>query len=186
VLIRSRHVVVLLVAASAGSCLAACSGHDSSGPRVLPAVAATHPTPSKAIRPTTAAANSGGGELSAATAVVRHYYRVTNAMRRDMNPHALNALFTSDCQCLAQVLAVRRAAAKGEHYIDHATLHAVKPSIEDRTHAYVLVDLSTSRGGLVRADGSRITSAAPQRHVERVFRLERVGTSWLIYRIEAV
>jgi hypothetical protein len=124
-------------------------------------------------------------ELAAATAVVRHYYAIANALRRHMDAAALAALFTPACPCQAQARAVRRAAAKHEHYVDQATLNALRPSLQDRTHAYVLVDLNASRGGLVRSDGARITSVPAQRHVQRVFRLALINGHWRIYRIEA-
>jgi hypothetical protein len=117
--------------------------------------------------------------------VVRSYYRATNRLAHDMDPAALTSLFTAGCPCQAQVQAVRRAAARDEHYVDRARLRAGPASVEDPHHAYVLVDLDTSAGGLERANGTRVTSAAPQHDLQRVFRLVRVGRAWLIERIEA-
>jgi hypothetical protein len=186
VLTRVRQIIVPAVAVAVFAALAACSEGGSAGPRALPVIQRSPDPSASRGRPATPTPSSrNGSELAAATAVVRRYYRVTNALARHMDPSRLAALFTADCQCQAQVRAVRHAAADREHYIDHADLHAVRGSIEDSSHAYVLVDLSTSRGGLVRADGTPVSSTAPRRHLERVFRLERVGRSWRIYRIEA-
>lgn len=116
---------------------------------------------------------------------MRHYYQVFNALHRTMAAGALAAMFTQDCPCRAQVRAVRSAARRGEHYVDHATVNVMRASVQDRRHAFVLVNLDTGRGGLVRAAGRVVTSAPPRRGVQRVFRLVQVGGRWLIARIEA-
>lgn len=98
---------------------------------------------------------------------------------------ALSSLLTPACPCQAQVRAIRRAARRGEHYVDHASLNALRPSVEGPQHAFVLVNLDTGRGGLMTQDGSRVTSAGPQHGIQRVFRLVDVGGRWLISQIEA-
>ena len=118
--------------------------------------------------------------------VVRHYYAAANRLPDDMDPHSLASLFTAACPCRAQVQAVRRAAARGEHYIDHAHLNALRPTIESSRRAVVFVDLAAASGGLRRADGTVVTSAPPARHVRRVFHLVKISDRWLIDQIDAV
>jgi hypothetical protein len=123
-------------------------------------------------------------ERTAVVAAVRRYYTITNRLHREMDASALAALFTASCACQAQVVAVRTAARQKEHYIDHAHLNRLVPTLHGSRQADVLVDLNAARGGLVTSAGRVVTSAPPARHVERVFRLERVHARWLIYRIE--
>lgn len=175
--------LVLLATLSA----TACGAGASSGPHSLPALssaATPAATPPSSASPSTSAASGKAAELAAATAVVRRYYAIANNFRHDMDSRSLAALFTPRCVCQAQARAVRSAAAKHEHYTDHAHLNSLVFSSEGPGRADVLVDLDASRGGLVKADGTRVTYAAHQRHVKRVFRLERLRGSWLISGIE--
>lgn len=165
--------------------LAGCGGSASSAPTSLPQLTKTpvatpaSPSPS----PTTV---SKKAELAAAKAVVTRYYEVANGLRTRMDAPALAALMTTRCPCRAQVRAVRTAAQKGEHYIDHAHINELVPSGEGPTAAFVLVDLDASRGGLETSDGRIVTSAPPRKHIRRVFRLVNRNGNWLIDRIEAV
>jgi hypothetical protein len=164
-----------------------CSGRPSQSARALPELQATGTpaAPLASASPHRRSPASARG-LTAAVRVVRRYYQVTNRLHRDMNPAALDALFTASCPCRAQVRAVRRAGARGEHYVDHATLNAVRPTALGADRAEVLVDFDAASGGLVGADGSRLTSAPPARHVQRLFVVERIATRWRIAKIEAI
>jgi hypothetical protein len=176
-------VAILIVLSTAG-----CGSHTSASPHSLPPLS----VPTTTVRPTsqpTASANPANvspeaAELAAATAVVRRYYAIANNLRHDMNFRALEALFTSACYCQAQARSVREAAALHEHYIDQAHLNVLRPSSEGIGRAYVLVNFDAARGGLVKADGTTVTSIPPKRHVERVFRLEHFHRGWLITSIE--
>jgi hypothetical protein len=170
--------------------LTGCAGSSSGGAGgtgggvALPVISApvtSAPAPGSSGRP--AAEHRPTGERGQAVAVVRRYYAVFNGLHRSMDANALASLFTSTCPCQAQVAAVRRAAAQDEHYVDHASVNVMRPSVTDHTHAYVLVNLDTSRGGLER-DGTRVSTAAPQRGIQRVFRLVHLNGRWLISRIE--
>jgi hypothetical protein len=159
--------------------LAACAQSGATPPRVLPLL-----SPSAPVTPAhTATAVPPRRQV---VTVVRHYYAAANRLPRDMNAHALADLFTASCPCQAQVQAIRRAAERGEHYIDHARLNVLRPTVESSRRATVLVDLDAARGGLSRADGTRVTSAPPAHHVQRLFHLVRSHGQWLIDRIDAI
>jgi hypothetical protein len=175
---------LLACTVSVAMTLAACGG-SSSAPKTLPTLpSATDPAPSSASP--TATGTSKKAELAAATAVVAQYYKVANNLKTHMDAPALAALMTSRCPCRAQVRAVRDAAQKGEHYIDHAHINNLVPSVEGPAAAFVLVDLNASRGGLETSDGRTVTSAPAAKHIRRVFRLVNLDGHWLIDRIEAL
>jgi hypothetical protein len=181
---RVRLNCLLACAASLTMTLAACGG-SSSAPKSLPTLpSATDPAPTSASP--TPTATSKKAELAAAKAVVVRYFSVVNAMHIHMDAQALDALFTKDCTCQAQVRAVRRAAKRGEHYTDHASINAIRPNIDGQDLADVLVDYDTRRGGLVDSTGHRVTSTTPKKHVRWVFRLQRLAGDWRITRIEIV
>lgn len=123
-------------------------------------------------------------ERAAVIAVVRRYYAIANNLRRDMDASALAALFTPRCVCQQQVRAIRRAAAKHEHYVDQAHLNAITPLIDGPTEARILVDLSVSRGGLSTPSGRRVTSVPPAPDIHRLFQLRFTGGRWLIDEFE--
>lgn len=179
-----RLAGALTLALAAALSVTACGSSAPSTPKTLPALSASTPVATPSPAASKPALSAKAAELAAATAVVRRYYEIANNLHRSMDADALAALFTSNCFCRAQVRAVRSAAAKGEHYIDQARLNSVVANTEGPTRADVLVDLNAARGGLVRADGSQVTSGRPQRHVKRVFRLHHVGNQWLITAIE--
>lgn len=160
----------------------ACAHNGSSSPRSLAAV--TNPSPS-AAHPSTSRQHVLPPRQGV-TAAIHVYYRVANHLRQRMDATRLASLFTPGCSCQAQVRAVRRGEARGEHYIDHANLNAVRVTIEAPTLATALVDLNASTGGLVTADGTVVTSAPPRRHIERLFHLRRLRGRWLIDQIDAV
>jgi hypothetical protein len=184
VTLRVRLNCLVACAASLAMTLAACGG-SSSAPKSLPTLpTATDPAPSSASP--TPTATSKKAELAAAKAVVTQYYQVANSLKTHMDAPALSALMTATCPCRAQVRAVRDAAQKGEHYIDHAHINNLVPSVEGPAAAFVLVDINASRGGLETADGRAITSAPAAKHIRRVFRLVNLDGHWLIDRIEAL
>lgn len=149
-------------------------------------VAPSIPRPVGAPPATTAApARRPQTERQAAVALVERYYQVFNSLHRTMDAAALAALLTPSCPCQAQVTAIRQAAARGEHYVDRASVNVMRPSAQDAHHAYVLVNLDTSRGGLVTAAGRQVTSVPARHGVQRVFRLVRAGKRWSIAGIEA-
>lgn len=163
----------------------ACGGQPPA-PASLPTVssAVARPTAPPTGQPRTPSTPPPQSTRQAALALVERYYQVLNSLHRTMDAAALASLLAPTCPCRAQVAAVRRAAARGEHYIDHASLNVMRPSVQDTHHAYVLVNLDTRRGGLVSADGRLVTSAPPRRDVQRVFRLVRHGQQWMIASIE--
>lgn len=162
-----------------GASAVACSG-SGDRPRTLPPLSTT-PAASASTAPSTQQ-----DELAAATAVVRRYFAVVNALSRDMNAEALAQLMTPDCTCRQQVAAVRLAAERQEHYIDKATGLNLTASADGRTIVEVLVQYDASRGGLASASGKLISSSPPVRGVKRLFRLRFVNRTWLIYSIQAV
>jgi hypothetical protein len=167
--------------------VAGCSAGSSVKPQALPPLSASatpKPTSSPIPPPSTPKPTAKAAELAAATAVVRHYYAIANNLRHDMDSSALAALFTPECVCQAQVDAVRSSRAKGEHYIDQAHLNSVVTNSEGPDRADVLVDLTASRGGLVKADGTQVTHGRPRNHVKRLFLLQLAHAGWLIYEIE--
>lgn len=180
-----RNLTALALAVTLGAGLTGCGG-DAAGPASLPRVGPAS-APAGTGRPIASPApvRPRLGPRRAAVAVVRRYYQVFNGLHRTMDAAAMSALFTADCPCRQQVRAVRKAAALDEHYVDRATVNVMRPSLQDADHAYVLVNLDTARGGLVTEAGRRVTTAAPRRGVQRVFRLVRHGRRWLISRIEA-
>jgi hypothetical protein len=178
--------VIALVATTTAT-VVACSG-SGSAPVSLPRVSTDSPSPTAhpSGHPTAATPSPSPHTVKqAALGVVRRYYQVFNSLHRSMDAAALAALLTPTCPCQAQVEAIRRAAARGEHYVDRASINVMRPSIQDARHAFVLVNLDTGRGGLMTANGRHLTSAPPRHGVQRVFRLVRQGRRWSIAAIEA-
>jgi hypothetical protein len=178
--------LILLLATSVT--LAACGGGEPA-PTSLSRLPMLSPHP-PAIDPpeqlgAPAATASPRPMRSDAIEVVKRYYQVFNSLHRSMDAAALAALLTPSCPCQAQVDAIRRAVARGEHYVDRASVNVMRTSVQDSRHAYVLVNLDTGPGGLVAANGRRVTSAPARHGVQRVFRLVRHGRRWSIAAIEA-
>jgi hypothetical protein len=178
-----------VVAVLAALVLAGCDQRGDAGPQALPAAAVRaiapdrSPSPAAVIGPGAGAGPARG--LVASTSTVRRYFAVVNNLHRDMDPRALAALFTGGCRCRAQVRAVRSAARLGEHYIDHATVLALRPSHEGPGYLGVLADYRTASGGLVDGDGRRLTTTRARR-VRWEFTLRRTGSRWLISDIEDI
>lgn len=161
-----------------------CRSGEGAGVR-----AGSIPSVAESAKPAASAALTGPArrpptERGRVLAAVHRYYRVINALHQRMDAAALASLFTATCPCQAQAAAVRQAAARGEHFVDHAALNVLRPSLQGPTHAFVLVNLDTGRGGLVGRDGDRVTSSAPKRGVQRVFRLALIRGRWLINQID--
>jgi hypothetical protein len=194
---RGGDLGVILALMTVLGSSAACSG-GSSGPATLPALSSSVATPlptasaSPAASPspvasaTAATQRTRKAELAAVTAVVRRYFATVNDLHRTMNANELADEFTSACPCQAQVRAVRSAAAKHEHYIDHATVNALRPVLQDPSHAQVLADYDSTSGGLVSRDGRRITTTRSEIHVRWNFELRRGNSVWRISSIEEI
>ncbi|MBV9293307.1 MAG: hypothetical protein JO222_12715 [Frankiales bacterium] len=173
-----RMVGALGLAALLAAC-PACSGSGST-PQTLPPVSGS-PTPSAS-----ATATSRQAELAAAEAVVRQYFSLVNRLRVRMNAAAIGRLMTPDCRCREQVAAIRDAARRGEHYVDHASSVTLTPAFQDQRAVQVLVSYNASVGGLVDSHGRRVTTSRPRRGVKRLFSLRLVSDHWLIASIGAV
>jgi hypothetical protein len=100
-----------------------------------------------------------------------------------MDPAGFAAIFTKSCACRAQVRAVRRARAHGEHYIDQVHIIKLTPNLDGSRSADVLVSFNASAGGLVDGNNRRLTSAPAARGVHRDFELAKVDGVWLISRL---
>jgi hypothetical protein len=182
-----RRGAVLTLALGVALSVTGCGTASSSSPHSLPplAPAATQSaTPTPPPSPSTTPLAPKIGEIAAVKAVVKRYYAIANNLHLDMDSRALASLFTPACKCQAQARAVHLAASKGEHYIDHAHINALRASGEGPRFAHVLADIDAARGGLETSDGRTVTYARPQDHVRRVFRLEEFRQGWLIYSID--
>jgi hypothetical protein len=180
-----RPPLAVAVAASALLSAAACSG-GASGPQALPPLHPVVPSPT-ATRPGPPAPATGRqAELAAATAVVRRYFAIVNNLHRDMNPQALGSIFAAGCACNAQVEAIRSASRLGEHYIDHATVNELRPSLDGPRSADVLADYAATPGGLVNGQGVRVTRTAGMKHIHWDFRLQLTHGRWTVTAIEHI
>jgi hypothetical protein len=126
------------------------------------------------------------GSLSGAAHTVRQYFDVSNRLGASMQPARLAALFTASCPCQAQVASVRRAAARDEHFVGHATVNAVRASRAGDRAATVLADYDMSRSGLVTMAGLRVSSRPARRAIRWVFDLTLSAGRWRISRITEV
>lgn len=173
------RVAPVLAAAALVGVLAGCSG-SSDEPHSLPPLSTTPVSTSSPAPPDNKTA------LSQAEAVVREYFRLINDLRAHMDYRGLDALMAPDCACRKQVTAIKRAAAKGEHFIDRAR-HLDLVATRDAGYlVQVLATYDVTAGGLVDDRGRTITSAKPRQDVKRLFRLCEQGGRWLIYAIESL
>ena len=171
-----RGCRVALACALSALVLAACSSGDK--PVALPSLSQS-PTASPTPSPT----DSAQAATSAVNAV-RAYYTIVNNFHRQMDAAALAALMTKTCTCQQQVRAVTEAAARGEHYIDHAHLVSLTPAVNSATSVDVLVEYNASAGGLVDGSGHHVTTAPAKDGIKRLFRLREIGGRWLIVEID--
>jgi hypothetical protein len=179
VFVGVRRIVGTLGLAAVFAAGVGCNGSGST-PQTLPPVSGS-PTPSPS-----STAPSRQAELDAATAVVREYFRLVNRLRVQMNAAAIGRLMTADCRCREQVAAIRDAARRGQHYIDHAARLALTPAFQSGSAVQVLVSYDASAGGLVDSRGHHVTTSRPRRGVKRLFSLQLVSGQWLIASIGAV
>ena len=163
-------VLAALISVGAGGC---SGGSDS--PQSLPPISTT-PAPSQSSAPPQS-------PKAAAVAVVREYFRLINQLPRTMNGQALADLMTKSCACREQLAAIRHAKEKGEHYTDHWRHLSLAPAINGPTSIDVLARYDTAAGGLVDANGKRVTYAAPKQGVQRLFQLVLDAGDWKIDRI---
>jgi hypothetical protein len=183
-----RIAAGMALAVAALVSMTACGSDSSSGPGTLPPLSAPPSTsPSLASpAPSTSAAGGKKAELAAATAVVRRYFAVVNELHEVMDAKSLAAIFASSCPCQQQVRAIKSAGAEGQHFVDHATINALRTNRDGLNLADVLADFNSSAGGLVNSHGHHVTSTKAKKHVRWVFDLRRFGSRWLITSIEAI
>jgi hypothetical protein len=81
---------------------------------------------------------------------------------------------------------VQSARKRDQHYIDHARVKVLRPSVEGPRVVSVLADYNSSSGGLVDSHGRRVTSTKAKRHVRWLFDVQRSGSRWLISSIESI
>src|SRR5581483_2385472 len=111
-------------------------------------------------------------------------FDVVNHLRTDMDASLLSAIFAASCPCQAQVRAVRNAANKHEHYIDHASINALRATVDSPTSADALVDYNSSVGGIVDSSGRTITRTPAKQHIRWIFHLSNSGSGWRITGID--
>jgi hypothetical protein len=184
-----RLGVVVTTALIAALSVTACSSGSSTAPQGLPALSSTvsaSPPQSATPSPNRPKTTAKAAELAAVSAVIARYFAIVNNLHSDMDSYALGALFTTDCVCQAQTRSVRSAAAQHEHYIDHATVNALRASTEGTNNAGVLADYNTSSGGLVDSQGRRITRTRAKRSVRWQFSLRCIDSHWLISSIQDI
>jgi len=102
-----------------------------------------------------------------------------------MDAEKLASYMSASCTCRRQADAVRAAASKHQHYIDHVAIVSVTPTLDSPTMADVLVEYDAGPAGLADASGRQVTSTAAKRGVRRLIRLQLEGNRWLISEIDA-
>jgi hypothetical protein len=164
--------------------VAACGSRSGAAPHALPRIpseiasSAAGPDPASPPPP-----DRGLSPRRAAAVVVRRYFTESNQLRHHMAAGVLARLFTSECPCLAQARAVRRASLRGQRFFGTTTLSALRASPAGPGRFSVLADYDVSRSGVLNHAGQEILTRPPRRHVRWDFLLRRRAGRWRIYRI---
>jgi hypothetical protein len=175
---------LLACTVSVAMTLADCGG-SSSAPKTLPTLpSATDPAPSSASP--TATGTSKKAELAAATAVVKHYFKLLESSTSTSTVRQLQAVVLPGCACNQVVSSFREAVRRHEHYVGTGHIKFVRPIFDSSSSAEVLIRFDSSAGGLARRDGSYVNRVGEQHDVAENFDLQLESGAWRIQEVTLI